>query len=49
MRAGARAAQALAADPVEPERAAPEALRAQLRAEVERWGPLIRKAGVYAD
>lgn len=29
--------------------ATPEALRKHLKAEVEKWGPIIRKAGVYAD
>lgn len=32
-----------------PERARPEALRAHLRAEIDRWGPVIKKAGVYAE
>jgi tripartite-type tricarboxylate transporter receptor subunit TctC len=27
----------------------PDGLRNHLRAEVERWGALIRKAGTYAD
>ena len=30
-------------------KATPEALRAQLRAEIDRWTPIIRKAGVYAE
>ncbi|MGH8704874.1 MAG: tripartite tricarboxylate transporter substrate binding protein BugD [Burkholderiales bacterium] len=30
-------------------RANPEALRAHLKAEIDKWGPLIKKAGVYAD
>jgi tripartite-type tricarboxylate transporter receptor subunit TctC len=30
-------------------RATPEALRKQLKAEIDKWGPIIRKAGVYAD
>lgn len=29
--------------------ATPEALRAHLKAEIEKWGPIIKKAGVYAD
>jgi len=29
--------------------ATPEALRKHLKAEIEKWGPLIKKAGVYAD
>ena len=32
-----------------PEKATPAALQAQLKAEIEKWGPLIKKAGVYAD
>jgi tripartite-type tricarboxylate transporter receptor subunit TctC len=31
------------------ESARPEALRAYLKAEIERWTPLIKKAGVYAE
>jgi tripartite-type tricarboxylate transporter receptor subunit TctC len=27
----------------------PEALRAQLKSEIDKWGPIIKKAGVYAD
>jgi tripartite-type tricarboxylate transporter receptor subunit TctC len=37
---------ALGAETVEPERARPEALRAHLKAEIDKWGPLIKKAGV---
>src|SRR3989454_6876268 len=29
--------------------ATPEALRKHLKAEIAKWGPLIKKAGVYAD
>jgi tripartite-type tricarboxylate transporter receptor subunit TctC len=29
--------------------ATPEGLRARLKAEIDKWGPVIRKAGVYAD
>jgi tripartite-type tricarboxylate transporter receptor subunit TctC len=32
-----------------PEKQTPEALQAHLKAEIDKWGPLIRKAGVYAD
>jgi tripartite-type tricarboxylate transporter receptor subunit TctC len=35
--------------PASKERATPEALRAHLKAEIDKWGPIIRKAGVYAD
>ena len=37
------------AEPVAVKRATPEALRAHLKAEIDRWTPLIKKAGVYAD
>jgi tripartite-type tricarboxylate transporter receptor subunit TctC len=30
-------------------RQTPEALRAQLASEIAKWGPIIKKAGVYAD
>jgi tripartite-type tricarboxylate transporter receptor subunit TctC len=39
----------LGAEPVSEKRATPEALRAHLKAEIDRWGPIIKKAGVYAD
>jgi tripartite-type tricarboxylate transporter receptor subunit TctC len=39
----------LGAEPVPEGRATPDALRAHLRAEIDKWGPIIRKAGVYAD
>ena len=32
-----------------PEQSTPAALAAQLKSEIERWGPVIRAAGVYAD
>jgi tripartite-type tricarboxylate transporter receptor subunit TctC len=35
--------------PVSPELATPQGLRGHLAKEVEKWGPIIRKAGVYAD
>ena len=35
--------------PVEEKRATPEALAAHLKAELEKWGPIIKKAGVFAD
>ena len=37
------------ADTVSPERARPEGLRAHLKSEIDKWVPLIRKAGVTAD
>jgi tripartite-type tricarboxylate transporter receptor subunit TctC len=30
-------------------RASPEVLRAFLKSEIEKWAPIIKKAGVYAD
>ncbi|HVS25708.1 MAG TPA: tripartite tricarboxylate transporter substrate binding protein BugD [Burkholderiales bacterium] len=39
----------LGTEPVAENRATPEALRAQLKAEIEKWGPIIKQAGVYAD
>jgi tripartite-type tricarboxylate transporter receptor subunit TctC len=39
----------LGTEPVADSRARPEALRAHLKSEIERWGPIITKAGVYAD
>jgi len=32
-----------------PEKATPQALQQHLKAEIDKWGPLIKKAGVYAD
>lgn len=39
----------LATEPVAQNRATPDALRAHLKAEIDKWGPIIKKAGVYAD
>ena len=39
----------LGADTVAESRATPEALRKHLKAEIEKWAPIIKKAGVYAD
>jgi tripartite-type tricarboxylate transporter receptor subunit TctC len=39
----------LGTDPVDPKRATPEVLRAHLKAEIDKWAPVIKKAGVYAD
>lgn len=39
----------LGTEPVAEKRATPEALRAHLKAEIEKWAPIIKKAGVYAD
>jgi len=32
-----------------PDKATPAALEAQLKSEIAKWGPIIKKAGVYAD
>ena len=37
------------AETVPAERAMPEALRDHLKAEIDRWVPIIRKAGVLAQ
>jgi tripartite-type tricarboxylate transporter receptor subunit TctC len=39
----------LGTEPESDDRAQPEALRAHLKAEIEKWGPVIKNAGVYAD
>jgi tripartite-type tricarboxylate transporter receptor subunit TctC len=39
----------LGTEPVTDKRATPEALRAHVKSEIERWSPIIAKAGVYAD
>lgn len=39
----------LGAEPVAEKRATPEALRVHLKAEIDKWAPIIKKAGVYAD
>ena len=39
----------LGTEPVDEKRATPEALRAHLKSEIDRWAPIIKKAGVYAD
>jgi len=36
-------------EPVAPDLATPEALQRHLFAEVERWGPIIKESGQYAD
>ena len=32
-----------------PEKQTPQALQQHLKAEIDKWGPIIKKAGVYAD
>ena len=39
----------LGTEPVAQERATPQALQAHLKSEIDKWGPVIRKAGQYAD
>jgi putative tricarboxylic transport membrane protein len=39
----------LGAETVSADRAGPEALRTHLKAEIDKWGPIIKKAGAYAD
>lgn len=39
----------LSTDPVAENRATPEALRMHLKAEIDKWGPIIKQAGVYAE
>jgi tripartite-type tricarboxylate transporter receptor subunit TctC len=39
----------LSMDPVSQDRATPEALDALLKAEVAKWAPIIKEAGVLAD
>jgi tripartite-type tricarboxylate transporter receptor subunit TctC len=45
---GTRLAE-LGAEPVPPSKATPESLGTLLKAEIEKWTPIIRKSGVYAD
>jgi tripartite-type tricarboxylate transporter receptor subunit TctC len=39
----------LGAEQVPESKLTPEGLRTWLKAEIERWGPVIKSAGVYAD
>ncbi len=39
----------LGAVPVSQERARPEALRVQLKSEIDKWGTIIKEAGVYGE
>ena len=39
----------LGAEPVPVSKATPQSLGALLRSEVDKWGPVIRKRGIYAD
>jgi len=39
----------LGTDPISLDKATPAALQAHLKAEIDKWAPLIKKAGQYAD
>ncbi len=39
----------LGAEPVPVAKATPDALKKHLEAEINKWGPIIKKAGIYAD
>jgi tripartite-type tricarboxylate transporter receptor subunit TctC len=39
----------LGATTMPPEKATPAALQSLLKSEIDKWGPIIKKAGVYAD
>jgi tripartite-type tricarboxylate transporter receptor subunit TctC len=39
----------LGAEPVPVAKATPESLRTLLKSEIDKWTPIIRKTGVYAD
>jgi tripartite-type tricarboxylate transporter receptor subunit TctC len=39
----------LGTEPVPQNQATPAALQSHLKAEIDKWGPVIKKAGVYAD
>jgi tripartite-type tricarboxylate transporter receptor subunit TctC len=39
----------LGADTYPADKQTPQALQAHLKSEIDKWGPLIKKAGVYAD
>jgi tripartite-type tricarboxylate transporter receptor subunit TctC len=39
----------LGAEPVSSDRARPQALRAKLKSEIDKWAPVIKAAEIYAD
>src|SRR5690606_3076716 len=39
----------LGTEPVAADKATPDALRQHLKAEIDKWAPIIKKAGIYAD
>jgi tripartite-type tricarboxylate transporter receptor subunit TctC len=39
----------LGAEPVAADKATPQALQAYLKAEIDKWGPIYKQAGAFAD
>jgi len=39
----------LGAEPVSAQKATPEGLQTHLKAEIDKWGPIYRAAGAFAD
>ncbi|MET0980523.1 MAG: tripartite tricarboxylate transporter substrate binding protein BugD, partial [Telluria sp.] len=39
----------LGAEPVSAEKATPEGLQTHLKAEIDKWGPIYKQAGAFAD
>jgi tripartite-type tricarboxylate transporter receptor subunit TctC len=39
----------LGTEPVPTNQATPEALRTHLKQQIDLWGPIIKKAGAFAD
>lgn len=39
----------LGTEPVAADKATPDALRQHLKSEIDKWAPIIKKAGIYAD
>ena len=39
----------LGSTPVPVDKATPDSLQKHLQAEINKWGPIIKKAGIYAD
>jgi tripartite-type tricarboxylate transporter receptor subunit TctC len=39
----------LGTEPVAEKQATPEALRVHLKSEIDKWAPILKKAGIYAD
>ena len=49
MRRSRQSWRTLGAAPVSEERARPKPLRVQLKSEIDKWGPIIKEAGVYGE